>query len=442
MADMLAPAPFSEWHRRIANYRVVHYDGVRPPLSRAICLIAIALALVMADIPWWGWFLLVPAVVQFILDVSLHNYALPDAGDPRSVLSRWIVEAARENRHTMALNAGGLAAVLACPLNLVAVCFVASAETAGWVKIAGLAAGVLYLNSCLSQGFLDPPYYSETSTMPPAMHWLRPLASLIALVGVLAVVAVSICVNRWESDIAPVAMLTAGLTLLAGATVRDHDRVVAAAAHVGREAVLAGRRELGRVVHDDLNDAKVAAERASVLPGVDVRDRTELQALSAFLTHFSTRVELTAGLRIDLRNLVEQIASPYGLGPSSIRCDIRWDTAAMRSEDHQIAVRMATALVLNAVQQLAEERHSDIPKAIVLECFTSGSGHRLRYHVAVSEQLPLIPVDEWCLRGDTLAALRDWLHDDYNGDLVQESHGADGKRIVASWHDRYQGERA
>lgn len=439
-ADFVAPAPLSEWHRRTATYRVVYYDGLRLPLWRAACLGVIAVALWVVGAPWWCWVMLLPAIAQFPLDVYLHTYAAPGVEGPPSRIGRWLTESARGNRHVKSVNAGGLAATLACPFNILAVCLAPSGGAAGWVKVAGLAAAVLFLNSALSQGFLDPPYYAETSAMAPLVHGLRPYASLISLSLVLASVWASIGLGRWEPGLAPVAMLVAGLTLFAGCAIRDHDRIIAAAAHVGREAVLAGREELGRIVHDDLNEAKVAAERASALPGIDVRDRTELQALSAFLTHFSTRVGMTAALRIDLCNLAEQISSPFGLGPRDIRCDIRWAADELRREDHQVAVRMATALIHNVLQQLTKVQYADVPKTFALEGFTSGAGRNVRYHLGISDHLPMIPADAWCAEGDTLAALRAWLREDYDGDLVQEDLGVHGKRIVASWHDRYQGE--
>jgi len=72
----------------------------------------------------------------------------------------------------------------------------------------------------------------------------------------------------------------------------------------------------------------------------------------------------------------------------------------------------------------------------VLEGHTTGDGRDLRYHLAVRDHLPLINDDDWCTDGGTLAALRSWLREDFNGDLTQENVGDGTKRITASWGDR------
>lgn len=437
LVDLVAPTTFSEWHEKIAERRVYAYDRLRPYVTRTafLCVLVAAVAVLGAD--WWIWIMLVPAVLQVFLETYLHKYIDEAAPEPRWRLARRMRDMMRKHFQTMLLNVTGILGALACPLNVVAACFTPAGGEQGWIKIAALGAAILYLNSGLASAFLDPPNYTENSVMPPVMHWVRPYAPLFSYGIVTAVVATSTALGRWEPAITPLAFLCAALTLLLGGTIRNHDRMISAAAYVGRKAVEAGRKELGGVVHDELGPAKAAAESVSELDGVSYRDVVDLQALSAFLTHFSTRVGIFASRRMDLRYLVEKIASPYGLSRRDVSYDIDWDTDTLRLEDHRIAIRMTTALVHNVGQALQKDEFQECPKSVVLEGFTSGVSRDLRYHLAVRDHLPVIPDADWCPdAGGTLTALRAWLRETFNGDLTQDDMGDGTKRIVASWSDR------
>jgi hypothetical protein len=430
--DWLAPAAFSEWHEKIAHHRVMAYDQLRPPLTRTMCLTVIVATLAVLGAPRWCWLLLVGAMIQIPLETYLQKYANASGPEPNWRLGRWMADVARRHFQTMTFNIGGVAGAVACPLTIIAVCFSPPGDTHSWIKVAALAAALIYLNSGLANVFLDPPNYTENSVMPPFMHTMRAYVPLISLAVVAGIVGVSAAHHRWKPDKVPIAFMCTALTLLLGSTLRVHDRVVAAAAFVGRQAVEAGRRELGGLVHDELGPAK----SASRLDGVPLRDAVEFQALSAFLTHFGTRVRLFDSQRMDLDYLVKKIASPYGISPRDVVCDIGWDPAALRKEDHRTAVRMATVLVHNVGQNLFKSENRSVPTAFVVEGFTTGSGRDLRYHLAVRDHLPAIPEDRWCADGGTLSALRTWLRDTFNGDLTQVDIGDGTKRIVASWGDR------
>jgi hypothetical protein len=99
---------------------------------------------------------------------------------------------------------------------------------------------------------------------------------------------------------------------------------------------------------------------------------------------------------------------------------------------------MVTALVHNVGQTLQRDEYRDIPKSFTVQAHTSGDDRErsLRYHLAIEDHLPPIPDDQWCTDGGTLAALRDWLREDFNGDLTQVTTTTATKRIVASWSDR------
>ena len=437
VVDLVAPANFSEWHEKVAERRVREYDRLRPYVTRTVFLSIVAAALAVLGAKWWIWVMLTPAALQVVLELSLHKYIDESAPEPRWRIIRSMRDTVRDNFQKEMLNVTGILGTLACPLNVVAVCFSPAGGHDGWVKVAALAAAIFYLNSGLGSAFLDPPNYTERSVMPPVSHWIRPYAPLLSYLIVTAIVATSTAMDHWEPAMVPLAYLCVALTLLLGGTIRNHDRMIAAAAYVGRSAVEEGRKELGGVVHDELGPAKAAAETVSEIDGVSYRDVVDLQALSAFLTHFGTRVGIFASQRMELRYLVERIVSPYGLSPRDVEYDIGWNTAKLRKEDHRISIRMATALVHNVGQALQKDEYHDVPKTFALEGFTSGSGRELRYHLAVRDHLPVISEDDWCAdTGGTLTALRAWLRDTFNGDLTQQDMGDGTKRIIASWGDR------
>lgn len=441
--DLVSRATFSEWHEKVAETRVGHYDRQRPYVARAAFLAAMTAGLGLLDVPWWSWIMLMPAVAQVALEIYLYPFIHEGQDDPRWRLFRRMRDMANHNQRTMMLNVTGLLGVVACPLNVVAVASTPPGGHFGWVKVVTFAIAILYVNSGLASAFLDPSNYTETSRMPPIMHRIRPVAPVLSLIVVVCVVAISITFDRWAADMAPLAYATATLTLLLGSTLRNHDRVVAAAAMVARKAVIESRKELGRVVHDDLNPAKTAAETIRQIDGVPYKDYVELAALEAYLTHFSTRMGIYAEPKLRINDLVEKVVSPYGLTPGDVTYDIVWPTDLKR-ETHATAIRMTTALVLNAVQAMQKTEYLGARRALVIEGFTTGEDQDLRFHLAVRDHLPPIAADKWCRDGTTLAALRDWLDETFGGDLRQEVLGDCSKRIVASWLDRrpvrgYQG---
>jgi hypothetical protein len=436
VVDLVTPATFSEWHEKVAESRVKAYDRLRPPVTRALLLCLIIGGLGVLKAPWWCWVMLIPALAQVLLEIYLDRYVFDSARDARWRWLRSIRDMTNAHFQTMLLNASGILGIAACPLNVVAVCMAPAGGDYGWVKIGGLAAAILYLNSGLASALLDPPNYTENSVMPPVMHWIRPYAPLISYVIVTGMATASTVLHRWQPALAPVAYLCAALTLLLGSTLRNHDRMIAAAAPIAREAVQAGRLELGGVVHDDLGPTKAAAEAVSLADGVAYQHAVELQALAAYLTHFNARVGIYASQRMELSYLVEKLIGPYGISRRDVSYDIRWGAEQMRKQDHRVAVRMTTALVHNVGQTLRRKEFRDIPKAFVLEGYTTGNGRDLRYHLAVRDHLPTIGDTDWCAEGGTLAALRSWLREDFNGDLTQEDLSDGTKRIIASWADR------
>jgi hypothetical protein len=228
--------------------------------------------------------------------------------------------------------------------------------------------------------------------------------------------------------------MSALLTLLLGSTIRNHDRIVAAAIPVARKAILLGRRDMAHVAHDTMNSVKSTVNAVAKIDAVPFKLRNSLTTLPAILTHLHAQAEITDSVELmPLDFLAEKILGDYsGVDVTKVSYDLRWTD--LTKEDHHIAVRMTTALCLNVAQALSKDEFRDAPKGICLEGFTSGSGRDRCFHLAVYDHLPLI--DPWCPPGRSLTALRSLLEREYNGTLKQEAVGPASKRIIATWSDR------
>ena len=428
--DLVTPATFSAWHRKVAESRVKRYDRLRPTVTRAVALAAIAGGIAVVGAPWWVWVMLAPALMQVTLELSTHPYLPESAPEPRWRIIALTRDVFRDSFGKMMFNVTGAIGMLACPLNIVATAWAHPGGDLGWVKVGALAAAIFYLNSGLGSVFLDPPNYSEASATPHWLHALRAYAPLLSLVVVSAIVAVSVADGRWAPAMAPVAFLCTGLTLLLGSTIRNHDRLVAAAILPAREAIEEGREDLGRMMHDQLGPVKAAAEGAAQVENIPIKWSSALASLPAMLTHFHTRTGLYDSERMNLEYLAERVLEPYGIW-EHLSCDLTW--GELSKADHQTAVTMATALLHNVGQAHSDPDTAGYPKDLVLEGYTTGTGRNKHYHLAVRDHLP--PITDWCPPGRSMDELRTFLRTEHDGDLTQEIFDDGTKRLIASWAD-------
>lgn len=434
-ADLTSPAIFSVWHTKIARNRVEWYDRIRPGVTRGILTMVIAASLYAVRLPIPLFLFLAPAAVQASLEIYLHFLLVKLAPDPRQGWAAYMVDVVRTNYESWLVNVTGLIGVVACPINVLLVCFTPAGGEFGWAKVAGLVAAIFFVNSGLTSAFLDPPNYTENSDMPRLMHTVRPYAPLLSLITVGGIIALSVGAGRWETAMVPLAYMSAALTLLLGSTIRNHDRIVAAAIPVARRAILLGRQDMARVAHDTMNSVKSTVNAVAKVDAVPFKLRNSLSTMPAMLTHLLAQAEITDSDKpMPLAFLAEKILADYpGVDITKVSYDLRW--ADLSEEDHHIAMRVTTALCLNVAQALSKDEFIAAPKEIRLEGFTTGSGRDLRFHLAVDDHLPLI--DPWCPPKRSLTALRSLLEREYNGTLEQESTTAAGtKRIVATWSDR------
>jgi hypothetical protein len=433
VVDLVVPATFSRWHRDVAVSRVESYDRLRPPVTRAVLIVSVAVCLWWLSPPWWLWGLLMPAVAQVTLEIGVNKYFRSSSPEPSIPLLHQARDVARANYNKRLLNVTGGIGIIACPMNVAAVALSPAGADHGWLKIAALAAAILYVNSGLASAFLDPPNFSEQSRMPVFMHTLRPYAPALSYAVVTAIVAVAAAHGRWQPELVPIAYLTALLALLLGSKLRDHDRMIAAAIPVARRAIVAGRADFARATHDELNATNSAARRASGLEGIAFRDATTLGMLPSLLSHLHQQVEIDAPRKnLPLEFHAQRVFDRYRMSKDGVSYDFAW--GALSDEDHHIALRLLGSLCLNVAQALELNPHLQRTVAIRGEAIDSQDGGR-RYFLSMKDWLPPIDSAKWCRDGSTMSALRTFLQDEYDGNLVQEMLEDGSKQIVASWAD-------
>ena len=75
LRDMTAPAPMSHWAAEVTTRRIMQYDRMRPYVTRAAFLALVAAFLSLAPATsWLTWVLLLPAVVQVVLEMLLERF--------------------------------------------------------------------------------------------------------------------------------------------------------------------------------------------------------------------------------------------------------------------------------------------------------------------------------------------------------------------------------
>jgi len=432
VVDLFAPATFSQWHAKVVKDRVALYDRLRMPITRAVSLTVIITVVVVLGTPWWLMAAtLWAAVPQVLLEIYLEPYALkPDVASRLSWTNR-MAELVRDNQPSTLVNVTGVLGFFACMLNVVAVAFAPSGGDLGWLKIAALAAAVVYGNSCLGNFFMDPANYTERSTMPPFVHAIRPYASMIALTFVATVVWLSVKTAHWEPALIPVAFLCSLETLQLGATIRNHDRMLAAAIPTGREAISTARWDITDYAHTEMNRVKQPIFQLQDIETVPLA----LSAIPAIVTHLYdyARTPNTSKL-LPLDELVAKILHEYDrMDTASIRFELGWNGV---NERHQHAAeRVLSALCLNVAQALSKDEFAHISTDLTVEARVIRTDTDAEYLVAVHDNLPKI--DDFCPpRTTSLTSLRNMLRDDFDGDLRQEPSQYAAKAIVATWSDR------
>lgn len=428
--DLTRPTPMSRWHADVVWERIRSQDRLRPPVTRGALLAAVAVAAARVHPRGRAWWMLAPAVAQVGTEILLHKYVVDNAPPPTAV--KVAVEVGQNNFESALLNPSGILGTVACPTNVLFAVSLPAGGTSGWAKVAALGGAILYLNSGLCGAFLDPPNYTEASSMPEFMHSVRPLAPAISCTIVETLVALSIAAGRWERPYRPIAPLTGLLTLLLGSTIRNHDRLLDASNRVLADAVQDARRAMSVTTHNSLQPYK------EVVTSVATGDKAPSYEQAALMLRMPAAI----------RNLLE-IANPDhdrdGLIPldelprhitraaagSRITVDTDIDLPPL-SRNHAVLVEsVVTGLCWNAAQAIERAEFPADCTNITVRGRAEGEGRGRRYFIQVEDALPPVS-NEVLSRSKSFNGVRRAV-EHAGGTLTQEPLPGQGKKFVASW---------
>ena len=430
LTDLLKPAPFGKWHLRVVEERISRYDRLRPFVTRGLLLVGITGFLAVVRPSPVIWLLLTPAAVQVTLEIFLHRYVVTSAPVPR-LLAR-VVDIGKENYRQRLLNLPGIVGSFACPLNIVAVLFASPGGSHGWAKIAALAAAIFYLNSGLGSTFLDPPNFTEISTMPEFMHSIRAIAPVISCTVVEGLTAGSVLAGRWEQPYVPLAFATSALALLLGGRIREHDRILQASVPVLSEAVWDARKEITTITHNHLQEYRDTASAVGAGSAAPTLEQSEilvrLPAAVRQLTEF-TDPDHDREAPIPLRDLPRQIIKAVARYPIALDItDLNLD--ALSRQHAVLAETILTGLCWNAAQAI-DRAGNPADARIVVRGWSEGEGRGRVHHLWVYDTLPPVPqktVDE---SKSLQVATRTLIETD--GDIAQVADHQEGGKAFHIW---------
>jgi len=377
--------------------------------------------------------MLVPAAAQVSVEVLLHKYVVDNTPSPAAW--RRAVKLGQDNFESALLNVPGLIGTVACPTNVIFAASLPPGDTRGWAKVAALGAAIFYLNSGLCGTFLDPPNYTEASSMPEFMHSVRPYVPTISCAVVEGIVATSILTGRWEPHYRPIAVLTGLLTLLLGSTLRNHDRLLDASQRTLSDAISDARRDMATLTHDDLQEYKEVITAVALSGSSPTYDQAEvmLRFPAALRTVLQEKVDPdhdSTGL-VPLDQLPKQITRATAGQWITVESDIRFGRL---SRNHALlAQSVVTGLCWNAAQAIQRAGFPDDCSHLVVRGWSDGHGRDRRYFLLIKDLLPLVPA-EVLEQSRSFRGVRSRV-EAAGGTLTQESSPTGGKAFVASWPD-------
>ena len=394
IADTFRPARQSSWHRRVVRVRKGDQDGIAPYAARGVLAAIVIIALAVLGAPWHLYVLTAPAIVQVILEIATFPYVSKGFESPRGM--RWMVELARDNDEVRFANVTGWLGFLACPALLVAVLGSPPGGDLGWVKICALAAAMLYLVGAMLGGLLSVVVYTEKSELSSFWHVvMRPFFPWFVFVVCVVGVAVTAWRGGWAPGLAPVAVLTAALSLMSVWATRIHDRVLDASLPVLRAAVVDARESMSRFTHDQLQEYKeVVTDVALEERPPTFEEGTVMLRMPSAIRHLAECADPDHDREsvIPLEELPGHIVSAVQYDPyRRPRVTVDVGGLAPLTRKHRNFVEMVlTGLVTNATQ--AQERHGVGPDARVdVRAWTTGEGRHAIHHLSVGDSLGEVP---------------------------------------------------
>jgi hypothetical protein len=204
----------------ITSQRQADYT-VRAACTRGVSVVTAAVAFGAAHGSWWGWPILVIAVIGVYMSLANGYYELRETV-PREWLARLALQSGRQSKGEIAANVSGVIESIGA-LALPVVAAWAMIDTSPTLRLVFLAASVLFPASVTSAIVLDTTWYNPAAEFPRSVWMLRGLVGpLVALV-----LAAEVMLAPWSSGEREVAALICLTLVLIQLRVRETDRALA-----------------------------------------------------------------------------------------------------------------------------------------------------------------------------------------------------------------------
>jgi hypothetical protein len=437
MMDFTAPAHKSDWGRRVSDRRIVLFDRVRPHATRAVLLAALVAILVVLDVPhpWLVALLVMPAVVQVVLEIVLEPIVRADVIDSdqttpfiRSIVRFWV-----HTYEKLPVNLTGLIGTCAVIANIVAVEFFTGTHGPGWLRLAAFVVAVLYCCSGVLAPLLDPCWHSPLDETPAVVgNVVKPYLWCI----VLAILAGSVLtadwlVSPWADGSVPYALMACGLSYYIGLRVREYERDVAAAAAVMALADAEERQFIAAEMHDRFQPAKHGLARVIDAPGLLAADQRSALRIFFYDMEELYRQAKTGtfhvgdGFRPPIRNRVREICEAGRLDYRGSVFDLE---DRVDQDNYRLAANIVTTLAHNCLQAYQSVHRPDMDTHVSVMMRLDDEATAI---IEIGDRLDLIPEHIWHREDTTLAALRRTL-EERRGSLSQHRTEM-GKVIRAQW---------
>ncbi len=432
LRDMTAPAPMSIWASEVTTTRVKRYDRIRPYLTRAVLLAAVALLLGLAPGTIWAtWVLLLPALAQVVLEILIdlrlntRPRGRPDALDRIADIT--------DSAHNVTLvNVTGLLGALAVPANLVAVCYLSGPGEPAWAKVVALALAVAYGNSGILSFLTDAAHYSANQAQTRAYRVflvVRPHTWLLAALVLTGIVAGSVWAHRWAPAMVPLAWALCLGPAGIGMKQRDYERFLRAGSELLPEIARSAKRELAKDYHNANTDLRVFNRRLAANLSLPADIRVRAAELAPMISLMTEAVDHEQWVRQQQRPSLAGFARKYG-SDASLNLVIDLDLDDLTPTNYDRARALLSALLINVGQAMVTATTNGSAPADD-RVYVSGQVRAGQVQLCVRDPLPLIT--DWCREGSTTR----WLHEDLiaNGGAGLSQHPVDGrgKEIRASW---------
>lgn len=425
MWDQVAPAHESDWMRSVADARLVDHDRIRPYVARGALALGVAVA--FTRLPTTNpiaWLVLLLPATQVVLEIVLEG-KFQTKRQPKGAGA--LVGVGYRNYERKMINVTGVLGAVACGALVLAVAFGTGSAGPAWVRVAALAAALLYTNSGILGPLAEATAYSPLQRTPGWLRRARPVLWVAAVV--LAAVIVTLSAHwpgAWPDGSLPFAYLACVLPYAFGLRLREFERAAHAAGSVAAKSRSDANRQASYELHELLQVTKGPLDDALAQPGLEPADRLRLEMFVLNLQMMynkarSRETDMQAGVLPTVEELVAHVCAP-----ELVRPRVELAIATLDVAHGALARVLISTLTNNAVQAYAQHPDVEDRRVTIVARVVAGW-----VDVLVADTLPgPLPVHVWDPQG-TLGHMRQEVAS-HGGVLAEVAHPM-GKALHARW---------